>query len=338
MSQITSKTVAQYCSKDIVLFRIADPSGAYAEVLNYGATLASVVVPDRNGALDNVVLHYPDINDYFSDTCYLGSSIGRVANRIAGAKFTLKDRVFKLDRNDGENCNHSGFSGFDKKVFDTEINGNKVVFSTQSRDGEGGFPGNMNFTVQFSFADRQLSIRYTAECDCETLFNPTCHAYFNLTGQKRNIFDHDLLVNASEYIEMNDDFLPTGNILPVADTAFDFRKYQSIGWMSALKHDCLKGYNACFVASDIRQPKHLASLREPASGRVMDVFSTMPGVLLYTGDYLDRQYQPFEGLCLEAQFYPDSPNHAHFPSCTITPGKVHEQRIRYRFGVLGCQT
>jgi aldose 1-epimerase len=331
---ITRKTVSRLKGRDIVLFRLHGDTGTFVEALNFGATLVSVVVPDRNGQPENIILHYPDVEDYFTDTFCIGSSVGRFTNRIAGARFTLNDKVFLLDKNDGENCLHGGFSGFNKKIFDAEIDGNEVMFSARSNDGDGGFPGNMDITVRLSFSDNTLAVRYMATCDRDTLFNPTCHAYFNLTGQKSDIFNHELQVHASEYLEMDQSFLPTGKILPVANTACDFRQYKSVGQMSTLKQDNMKGYNTCFVAADAGPVKHLASLREASSGRVVDVYSTMPGVLLYTGDYLWGKHPPFSGLCLEAQFCPDAPNHPNFPPCVITPDKVHEQQIVFKFNVI----
>jgi aldose 1-epimerase len=332
-SSITRKIVSRLNGKDIVLFRLTGEAGAYVEAINYGATLVSVFVPDRKGQLENVILRYPKVEDYFADTFCLGSSIGRFANRIAGARFTLNEKEYLLEKNEEESCLHSGLSGFHKKIFDAEIDGNEVVFSAQSGDGESGFPGNMDITIRLSFSNNMLTIRYVASCDRDTLFNPTCHAYFNLTGQKNDIFSHELQIHASEYLEMNPSFLPTGKILPVADTAYDFRQYNSVGNRSALKQDYIKGYNTCFVVSDTQSLKHQASLRETSSGRMVDVFSTMPGVLLYTGDYLSGEFQPFSGICLEAQFYPDAPNQAHFPACVITPSKMHEQQITYQFNM-----
>ncbi|KAA6300797.1 MAG: Aldose 1-epimerase [Candidatus Ordinivivax streblomastigis] len=333
MPSVTHKTVFRHNDRDIELYRITDGSGAYVEMLNYGATLVSVVVPARDGKLDNIVLCYPDVRDYFTDTCYIGSTIGRFANRIAHARFTLNGQEFLLDQNDGENCNHSGFSGFNRKIFDAETDGHEVSFFAQSADGEGGFPGKTDIIVRCSFTAGTLTLRYLASCDRETLFSPTCHAYFNLTGKNNDIFRHELQVHAAEYLEMNRSFVPTGNVLPVTGTGYDFGTYKPVGQMAEQKRDDLRGYNTCFVASDIHLEKHLASLRETLSGRMMDVFSTMPAMLLYTGDYLCGQHQPFAGLCLEAQFYPDAPNHSHFPSCVIKPGKIYEQRISFKFNV-----
>ncbi|MDR1153574.1 MAG: galactose mutarotase [Bacteroidales bacterium] len=334
MLQITRKAVARRSGKDIMLFRLTDKSGAFVELLNYGATLVSAFVPDRKGRFANVILNYPNIEDYLSDTCYLGSTIGRFANRIGNAQFTLDGKTFHLDRNDGENCNHSGYSGFHQKIFDAEVQGDELALTAYSPDGEGGFPGNMKVTVCFSFRNHLLTIRYRASADCETLFNPACHAYFNLSGQKGSAFQHELHVNASEYLEADNHFLPTGKILPVSGTAFDFTQYRIIEQMAALKHDALTGYNAYYPVPGNDTVRRLASLKEAGSGRTMTVCSSMPGVLFYSGDYLCGEHQPFEGLCLEAQFFPDTPNHAHFPSCNILPGKQIEHVTCFQFEIL----
>jgi len=329
--QISSQTVFQYFGKDIVLFRLTDPSGSYVEVLNYGATFVSICVPDHCGRLENVILNYPDIRDYFTDTCYLGSTIGRFANRIRNAQFTLNGKTYYLDKNDGENCNHSGNSGLHQKIFDAEIRDKELVFSTHSPDGEGGFPGNMDVAIHFSFHDQTLTMKYRAVSDMETVFNPTCHAYFNLSGQKKYVLQHELQIHACEYLEMGNDFLPTGKFLPVAGTAFDFSQYRSIEQMAIQKHDVMKGYNTCFPIPGNGKIRPMASLRETNSGRTMTVSTTMPGLLLYTGDYLCGQHAPFEGLCLEAQFYPDTPNQVHFPNCMMKSDKPVEQTIMFQF-------
>ena len=333
MPQITHQTVARHSGKDIMLFRLSGESGAYVEVLNYGATLVSAHVPDCNNRLGNVVLTYPDISDYLTDKNYLGSTIGRFANRIANAQFSMNGTTYHLDRNDGQNNNHSGYSGFHQKIFDAEILDDKLILTTHCRDNEGGFPGNLEVKIYFSLCGKELTIRYMALSDSETPFNPTCHAYFNLSGKKDSVFQHELKVNASEYLESDNNFLPTGKILPVSGSAFDFGQYHFIGRMAALKQDMLKGYNAYFPVPGNGKLRQLATLRELVSGRMMSISSDMPGVLLYTGDYLSGLHQPFEGACLEAQFYPDAPNHAHFPECIVTPGEPCEHIIRFRFDI-----
>jgi aldose 1-epimerase len=319
------------------MFRLTNSSGAYVEVLSYGATLVSVVVPDRYGCLENVVLRYPNAQGYLADDCYLGSTVGRFANRIAGAAFTLNGQTFFLDKNDGENSNHGGFAGFNKKEFSGKEDKGCAIFSARSAHGEGGFPGNLSVEVAYAFSDdNELRIAYRLTSDSDTVVNLTNHAYFNLCPRSKTILDHELMVNADHYIESNDRFLPTGAILPVARSAFDFSRYRRLGEMVRRKREPhIKGYNAYFIGkpADKDGLRQLASLRESASGRLLEVRATAHGVLLYTGDYLHGAHQPFAGVCLEAQGYPDAPNHPHFPSCVLKANQEYRQEIRYRFGV-----
>lgn len=317
--------------KKIVLLKLQNAGGAYIEVCNYGATLVSMVVPDRHGKLGNMVLRYNRIEDYLSDKFYLGSAVGRFANRIAKAQFQLNGKIYLLDKNDGNNSNHGGFAGFNSRLFDYEEKSGKIVFSYFSPDGEGGFPGNMHLTIIYSFSDdNELTVEYRAISDRETVFSPTCHAYFNLSAGKNTILDHELKVLADDYLETDSEFIPTGKILPVAHSAFDFRDFQKISALMPLKNEILAGYNTCFIAaSKSDSTKLLASLREPDSGRCLDVYASLPAIQVYTGDYLSAPFHPFDGIALEAQFYPDAPNRAHFPSCLISPGKEAKHVIKF---------
>ena len=330
---LSSKVVANIDGKEVLLFRINGASGRYAEITNYGATLTAFVVPDKTGDPKNIILSYENIEEYFTDNSYIGSTVGRYANRISNARFSLGGKTYFLDKNDGNNSNHGGFSGFNSKIFDYKTCGNKLVLSYESPDGEGGFPGNLSCSVTYSFTDDNgLQIEYRAVSDKETIFNPTNHAYFNLSGSlyenrsgspspdlPPDILNHELKVFADSYLETNNDFIPTGKILPVKDSAFDFSDYKAISDLMPLKNEVLKGYNTYFISNSGEQLKHLASLREPKSEIVIKIFSTMPGVQVYTGDYLSGKHQPFSGICLEAQFYPDAPNHPGFKNCILKP-------------------
>lgn len=322
-----------------VVQRLTSNSGAYVEVLSYGATLVSAVVPDRYGCFENVVLSYPSVQDYLTDDCYLGSTVGRFANRISGAKFTLNGQAFFLDKNDGENSNHGGFAGFSKKMFTCSARaGSSITFAAHSADGECGFPGNVSVEVTYSFGNsNELLIAYRLTSDKDTVVNLTNHAYFNLCPRAKSILTHELMVNADRYLELDECFLPTGSILPVARSSFDFSCYRSVGQMMRRKREPhIRGYNAYFAVSRAGKKglRRLASLREGASGRWLEVYATAPGVQLYTGDYLHGAHQPFAGLCLEAQGYPDAPNHPNFPSCVLAANQEYRQAIRYRFGVV----
>jgi len=322
--------------KQLILFRIQNSSGAYAEILNYGASIVSVVVPDKSGRLRNVVLRYDSPEDYITDQFYLGSTIGRVANRISGARFVLDGRTYLLDKNDGNNSNHGGFAGFNKKVFNHEISDGKLTLYAESPDGEGGFPGNLQVWVAYSFSDdNDLLIEYKAISDKMTPINFTNHAYFNLSGDSRISLHNKLCVRSSEYLESDDNFLPTGKVLPVENTPYDFRSYRNIGEMMLLKgKDILKGYNAYFVKNQLTEHNTpLASLRDSRSGIAVDLYTSMPGVMFYTGDFLSGQFTPFSGLCMEAQYHPDGLNHPHFIQNVLLPGQEKTDHIKYCFSV-----
>jgi len=319
--------------KEIFIFRITLESGVLFELTNFGATWISAVVPDKYGNLSNVVLGYNDVSGYIADTAYMGATIGRFANRVGNACFELNGKTYKLECNDGKNTNHGGFSGFSKKVFDFQMEDNKVTFSLFSIDGEGGFPGNLKFSVTYSFnIINELLIDYNVVSNKTTILNPTNHAYFNLSGVKSPIIDHKLKINADLYLETNKEFIPTGEIIQIeANTAFDFRDFKEIASMMPLKNEIIKGFNTYFISNSTKTFKHLATLRNEISGRILDVFSTMPGVQIYTGDYLTNDFFPFAGICLEAQFYPDGPNHSNFETMIIEKNKVYNQKIIYKF-------
>lgn len=322
MSEILYKVVEKLNEHDILLFRIRNKYGAYVEISNYGATLVSLVVPDKYGMMQNIILSYNNITDYFTDTFYLGSTIGRFANRIANAQFTLNKKTYLLDKNDGNHSNHGGFKGFNSKIFDYEVYENKLMLKYKSKDGEGGFPGNMDFSVNYSLSDdHKLHIEFRAVSDKESIFNPTNHAYFNLSEKDQNIGNHELKVFAENYLETDNEFIPTGNILKIAGSAFDFRDYRTINQMMPLKKEIIQGYNTYFISDSDEDIKLLASIKHKKSERTVDVYSTMPGVQIYTGDYLSGKQKPFSGICLEAQFYPDGPNHHNFETCVLIPGK-----------------
>ncbi|MFT3739644.1 MAG: aldose epimerase family protein [Breznakibacter sp.] len=333
MPQITFKKVATLQGKDILLFRLGNPGGAYVEVTNYGATLVSFAVAGARGEPENIILGYDHIEDYFADAAYIGSTVGRFANRIAGARFSLGGKTYHLDKNDGDHSNHGGFAGFNSRVFDYRIEEDRLVLTYESPDGESGFPGNMIFSVTYSFLpDNRLHIGYRAVSGSETIFNPTNHAYFNLTGGKGNVLDHELRIWADSYLETDSEFIPTGKVLPVSGSAFDFREYTAISRLMPLKKEILQGYNTYFIGNPTGELQCLASLRERSSGKSVDVYSTMPGVQVYTGDYLSGKHRPFAGICLEAQFYPDGPNHPHFGTCILKPEEEVRHTIIFALG------
>lgn len=327
---------ATYQGKEIFRFRIQNNNGSFVELINYGATLAAIVVPDRLGNPGNVILGFDSFEGYLQDGCYIGSTVGRFANRISNASFKLDNETFTLEKNDGDNTNHGGISGFNTKVFDFNILNDEIHFQLTSKDGEGGYPGNLNFTVSYSFSnDNELRIQYAAQTDRKTVVNFTNHAYFNLSGETAGIAAHQLQIESDYVLEADTAYLPTGKIIPAGKLTFNGQKIET-----CLKEADLKGLNTFYVFNSPDPSEKAAVLSHAASGRNLTIRTSYPGLMLYTGDYLNSTlpghhgipYQPFDGLCLECQHYPDSPNHAHFPSTVLEPGRPYQQYIYFKFG------
>ncbi|WP_214226291.1 aldose epimerase family protein [Pedobacter sp. B4-66] len=333
-SRISRKLWGNFSDKNIYLFKIKNKSGAFVELTNYGATIVSIVVPDKNNTMVNVILGFPELQGYIDDDCYLGSTVGRFANRISKATFSIDEIWYKLEANDNGNTNHSASAGFNNKVFDYTIEDDKLILSLLSKDGDGGYPGNLLLKVCYQWTDlNELLISYTAETDKKTIVNITNHNYFNLSGGGSNFFNHELTINATSIVEATDDFIPTGAIVAAGDIEFKSTK------MADRITDYLnkpKGLNICYV---LNIKEKAATLRDPQSGRSLEIYTTYPGLMLYTGDYLRTKhpghlgvpYKPFDGLCLECQYYPDSPNQPDFPSTILHPGHIYQERITYKF-------
>lgn len=320
----------------LAVLRVKNLAGAYIDVLNMGASLISIVTPDKRKIFRNVILHYDNPTDYLTDTYYLGSTIGRVANRLSQATFRMDGCVFNLEKNDGQHSNHGGFSGLNRRIFDYDILENEIIFRTESLDGEGGYPGNLKLEVSYSLSDNnEVVIRFKAKANKKTPLNLTNHAYFNLSGE-RDVFSHTLKMESDKFLEMNDDFTPTGHILRSRENpAYDFNGKITIGEMLKRKTEQIEGYNTYFIAKDnSTQLKKIATVSSEESGICMNLFSTLPGCMFYTGDYLSKPFVPFSGLCLEAQYYPDAPNHNGFSNIFLEPRKTKEETIVYAFSIL----
>ncbi|MBD1363215.1 galactose mutarotase [Mucilaginibacter sp. ZT4R22] len=325
----------------VYLFRLQNATGAYVELTNYGATVVSVVVADKDGGFDNVVLGYPALNDYVNDTCYLGATIGRFANRIGGAEFTLDGTAYQLHANDGPNTNHGGNAAFNTRVFDYELHDDSLSFTLHSEDGDGGFPGNLQLTVTYRFTDEnELSIDFKAQTDKKTVANFTNHAYFNLSAKGEGVFGHAVKVYADNMLEVDESYIPNGQIKPAGKHAFNGESLES---KMMIGDQVTALFNDCYVLTDAAKVlKPAAELIEKTSGRTLKVYTTYPSVMVYTGDYLNgeaegnfkRPYKPFDGLCLECQYYPDSPNHPDFPSAELHPGEEYHEIIVYKFGTV----
>ncbi len=311
-------------------------NGSYIELTNYGARWIAAWVPDAKGHLSNVLLGYSHISDYLDDSFYLGATIGRFANRIAHAQFEIDGVTYHIDRNDGANCNHGGLCGLHQKVWQTKLLPDGVAFYTTSNDGEGGWPGNVEFRVEYHWSDdMQLSVCHRAATDQKTWINLTNHAYFNLTGDSNTRIDnHQLHIPSDTILETTADFVPTGKRVPVQDSPFDFQNMRPIGQFLQTDNDQLRwnrGYNHCYLLSDNGESKlkHAATVYEPSTTRTLKVYTDLPSVLFYSAGYIPN---PTTGLCLEAQYYPDTPHHPHFPQgCLLSPGQEYLHHIVYCF-------
>jgi aldose 1-epimerase len=332
------------------LYTLTNAKGAEAKITTYGGIVVSLKVPDRNGKLDDVVLGYDNLAGYLKNNGpYLGALIGRYANRIAKGRFSLNGNEYHLAQNNGENHLHGGVRGFDKVVWTGQPlkvrNGAALELTYLSKDGEEGYPGNLSVKVVYTLTDtNELRIDYSATTDKPTVVNLTHHSYFNLAGQGNGeILKHQLFINANQFTPTDAGSIPTGELRTVRGTPFDFTRTTAIGARIDQDDEQLKfgrGYDHNFVLKKNGTSLTLAARAfEPTTGRVMEVFTTEPGMQLYTGNFLDgsitgkdgKVYNQHYGFCLEAQHFPDSPNKPAFPSVVLTPGRRYTQTTIYRF-------
>ena len=335
------------CGKDINIYTLTNAKGAFVKLSDIGAAIVSVVVPDKDGNMDDVVLGYPDPMSYFADGPCAGKVPGRFANRIAKGHFTLDGVEYTLPVNNGPNHLHGGPDGFQNKVWESREHEGGVEFMYFSEDGEQGYPGAVKAVARYEWTDDcELRLTLTAESDAPTVINLTNHAYFNLNGEgSGSVLNHTLKLNASEYLPTDDTLIPLGESVPVAGTPMDFVNEKPLGQDIKADFPALnfgKGYDNCWVI-DGAEPGQLqacAELYAPESGRLLEVYTTQPGVQVYTGNWLagcpvakcGRSYNDYDGVAIECQNFPDSPNKADFPSPVLRPGEVYEQAIIFAFG------
>lgn len=331
----------------VELFTLKNSRGMEARITNYGGIVVSLKVPDRRGRLDDVVLGYDNLQGYLRKNPFFGCLVGRCGNRIAGGAFTLDGKKHTLALNNPPNHIHGGFHGFDKAVWQARTlqrrTGPALELRHLSKDGEEGYPGNLAVTALYTLTHQnELRLDFTAATDQPTICNLTHHSYFNLAGQG-DILEHEVMIPAACFTPVDATLIPTGELRPVADTPFDFRQPIRIGARINQDDPQLKltgGYDHNWVFD--KPPGKLALIArvsEPTTGRVLEAFSTEPGMQFYTGNFLDgtisgkggRVYQRRHGFCLEPQHFPDSPNQPHFPSVTLRPGAKYKNTIAYRF-------
>ena len=329
----------------IYRYTITNASGASVVLCNYGAAIVGINVPDRAGRLSDVVLGYGKAENYFHDGPCFGKCPGRYANRIAKGRFTLDGKVYELPVNNGPNHLHGGPDGFQNRVWESRKKQGAVEFKFVSEDGQMGYPGRLLVVAHYEWSeDNVLSLTFTAKSDKATVINLTNHAYFNLEG-RGSVLNHRLRLNASEYLPTDATLIPLGDSEPVAGTPMDFLTAKRLGRdirkdFPALNYG--KGYDACWLIDGYMpgQLQEAAFLKAPRSGRTLKVYTTQPGVQVYTGNWLSgcpkgkkgRIYKDYDGVAIECQHYPDSPNHPEYPPVVLRPGKVFHEAIVFSFG------
>ena len=350
-SATRTTTKAVYAGKPIEMVTLKNNHGMEVQAITYGAIITSIKVPDRSGTIADVALGFDAPDTYWAEPTppFFGAVVGRYGNRIAKGKFTLDGKTYSLAINNAPNTLHGGNKGFDKQVWNVAIKedaaGSSAIFSRTSPDGEEGYPGTLQARVTYTLTEKnELIVDYHATSDKATPVNLTQHTYFNLAGEgSGTILDHELTIDAERYTPVDETLIPTGELALVQGTPFDFRKATAIGARIAESHPQLKngkGYDHNWVLNRGGAAlHHAAQLRDPKSGRTLDVATTEPGLQFYSGNFLDgtikgkggKPYVLRSGLCLETQHYPDSPNKPLFPSTILQPGKTYESRTVFTF-------
>ncbi len=346
----------QLDGRAVELHTLTNARGMEVSVSEYGATLTSVRVPDLHGRIGEVTLGLRSFADYAADNPFLGSTVGRYANRLAGGQLTVDGQTIALAQNNNGNHLHGGLRGLDKRVWSSESlrvgAASAVRFTYVSPAGEEGYPGTLSVTVTYVLADQsdELTIDFAATTDAPTACNLTNHVFFNLAGQG-SILDHRVTLRADQIVPVNPSLIPTGELMDVGGTPFDFRQPHAIGERIGAAYDQLRrarGYDHCYVLGPDKSLKSAALVTEPTSGRTLEVLTDAPGLQFYTGNFLTgtvqgRWAKPFafrQGFCLEPGLFPDSPNQPAFrrlgyPSGILRPGEQYSQKLVFRFGVAG---
>jgi aldose 1-epimerase len=351
--QISSQAFGSSRSGESVeLYTLKNTNGVEVQIMTYGCIITKILCPDKNGQIEDVVLGFDTLEEYEKDSPFFGAAVGRYANRIAKGRFTLEGKEYQLAAQNKGNHLHGGLKGFDKvvwKVVEASSNQDeaKLVLTYLSKDGEEGYPGNLDVTLTYTLkANNELDIHYEATTNQTTILNLTQHTYFNLTGNvKGGIMDHEVQIHASRFVSVDETVIPTGELMPVKGNAFDFTQVKKIGTEIDADHDQIAkggGYDHCYAFDKASSSFELvASAYEPISGRTLEVRTTEPGMQFYTGNNLDGRLTGKMGInyarrmafCFETQHFPDSPNQANFPSTVLRPGEKFDSRTSYSFGV-----
>jgi aldose 1-epimerase len=329
--------------EDVVAYTLSNSNGMQVEILSYGGIITKLLVPDRERVHDNIVLGFTNLEEYLTKSPYFGAIVGRFANRISRGKFTLNNKEYTLATNNGKNHLHGGLRGLDKVNWTVEpkttLKGSSLVLSYLSPDGEEGYPGNVHFKVSYTLThENSLEVDFEAITDTPTIVNLTQHSYFNLAGKpNQQIYDHRLQINANHFLPVNKDMIPTGEFRAVQNTPFDFLEEKPIREVIDLDDAQLhlgSGFDHCYVLNNVVQGfRQVARVNHPTTGRTMEVFTSLPGMQLYTANHLATPFTKRTALCLETQHYPDSPNQNHFPSTELLPDEKYRSSTHFVFSV-----
>ncbi len=326
-------------------YTLQNDKGTSVTVIPYGATIVSLRTVASDGTFSDIVLGYDSLPEYKNGTAFFGAFVGRYANRIRRATFHLDKKQYNLEKNDGNNTLHGGFAGYSQKIFNVEAENEKLTLTRRSPDGEGGYPGNLDITLTYMLTeDDKLILDYKAVCDAKSILNFTNHSYFNLNGHGvGDVLSHELMINADRVTENDSECVPTGNIISVVNSPFDFRQTKPVGQDIESDHPQVKefgGYDNNFILKKQNDFDVAAELYSPKSGRTLKVVTTKPGMQLYTGNKLDGEkgkegaiYQKNGGLCLETGFFPGGPDMEGFPDVTISPENPYHHITVFEFGV-----
>lgn len=345
---ISKRLFGRVNEQNVYEYTLRNGNGVEISCLNYGCAVTKIIVPDRKGNYENIVLGFQDITDYQKNSIFAGAIVGRVAGRIQNAQFALEGKLYTLANNDGPNNLHSGPTGFQHAIWDAAIinkeNEAVIEFSYTSLDGAEGYPGTLATKITYTLNNKnEFTIQYQGQSDKTTLFNPTSHTYFNLSGNcKQDITQHSLKIDSSRYLEVTQQLLPTGNLLDVQDTVFDFRSGRKIeeGINSADQQNILagRGYDHPFVLDSHHNQEII--LQDEESGRILTIETDAVGVVLYTGNHIPSnldiygiQSRPYLGLCLETQGLPDAIHHENFPSTILQKDQIYTTTTTYTFSV-----
>ena len=329
--------------EEVSAYTLSNPRGVQVEILSYGGIISKLLVPDREAEVENIVLGFTTLEEYMTKSPYFGAIVGRFANRISQGKFSLFGKEYALTINNGENHLHGGRRGLDKVNWKVEPKetprGSSLILSYMSPAMEEGYPGNVHFKVCYTLTQaNSLEIDFEATTDAPTIVNLTQHSYFNLAGKfDQQILDHRLQIEADHFLPVNMNMIPTGELKAVSNTPFDFLKEKTIGEVIDADDNQLRlgsGYDHCYALNDFDHGlRKVARVNHPCTGRTMEVFTTLPGMQLYTANNLDTPFIRRSAFCLETQHYPDSPNQDHFPSTVLLPNEKYCSSTHFVFSI-----